>query len=126
MKNAKASNAVLAVADAMADMASDYEGQIQELHRLNKAMAAQVKQDADERQSAKRVGADLFQYVLDRIVHTSEMPPDELRFCEVLIGKVKELPWPMPNFTPSPRPSPSGSSGVPTTFPTSSAATPNG
>ena len=55
MNNAKASNAIVAMADAMASMASDYEQQIAGLKQSNDVLAKTLKQAQEHSQATDSV-----------------------------------------------------------------------
>lgn len=107
MNNAKASNAILAMADAMAAMAADYEQQIGGLKQSNEVIVRELKSTRDQITKAHAV--------FERLLYLPEL--EGFMFPTALLN---DWPWPIPILNRD------GSSGPPPTPPTSKGDTPSG
>lgn len=127
MNNAKASNAVVALADAMGSMAQDYESQIAQLKETNEALAKQlISLQQHSLQTDRVVGevdAILSETLRNKEVRSERslasmaLNPD--RACFFLQQELRRAPC----LSPIPA---GGSTGPRPDLPTSKASTPSG
>ncbi len=131
MNNAKASNAIVALADAMASLAQDYEGQLAQLKQSNEALARQLKEDGARLLKTDQVVGQTESILLSILAnkegrngHSLEaMAIDPAAGCRYLLEQLRQAPCLKP---PHPTSSPSdGSPGPLPSTPMSKASTPS-
>lgn len=126
MNNAKACNAFVAMTDAMANLAQDYEGQIAQLKLVNDALARQLKSLQEHSLATDsvvgRVDAILSETIRkpegrnDRSLESFALKPEQA--CRYLQEELRRAPCLM--MKPS-----DGSPGLPPTDPMFKASTPS-
>lgn len=129
MNNAKACNAFVAMTDAMANLAQDYEGQIAQLRQANDALARQFKEATERLLTTDQAVGRTESALLGILAHKEgrngqtleAMQIDPAAGCRYLLEQLRQAPC----LNTKPPPS-DGSPGLPPTAPTSKASTPNG
>ena len=99
MKNSTASNAVVSLAAALAEVTADYEDRLKSIHGGIETLGRQLKQATDERVKAEAVIGRLLD-VVDAFVD-GKLASEA--FMVEMKGLLRDWPWPIPTLNPVPK-----------------------